>query len=286
MWAKIQSYYQYLKSWYENRDVYHKIGYLISVGCNITEIIKLSENKKKSDFQSDLDTKIGETIPTSKTEILSLLYTNDTHRVAIERLLLLFNVESVRTQNSQRERYSFFAHKSKEWSLEHIHAQRSEGLNTNEARKSWLVLHQKSLKGLYDIKQSEELKSLIEEIERHINDSAEINWKLFEEIFQRVLSHLSKNKESLHDISNLALLSFNNNAALNNSTFDVKRNKILEMDNLGEYIPLCTKRAFMKYYTQSQYHQLHFWSEDDRKAYTDAMFGIDGVITKYLRCND
>ncbi len=287
VWSQIQSYYQYLKSWYEDRDIYHKIGYLISVGENITNIIKLSKDKKKSEFQTALDEHISRYIPESKTKILSLLYSNDSDKETIERVLLLFNVESVRIQESKRERYSFFAHKSKEWSLEHIHAQKSEGLNKNEARLTWLRLHQKSLKGLYAIKQNEEIKILIDEIDPYIKETVEINGNIFDNIFRKVLSHLSEDKE-IHDISNLALLGFRDNAALNNSTFDVKRNKILEMDNIGEYIPLCTKRAFMKYYTKSQYHQLHFWGQSDRDAYIDAMLGAEdasqeGVITKYLR---
>jgi hypothetical protein len=69
------------------------------------------------------------------------------------------------------------------------------------------------------------------------------------------------------------------NSALNNSTFDVKRDKILGMDKRGDYIPICTRRVFLKYYTPSDKNQLHFWGEEDRKAYMKAM---NEVLKSYL----
>ena len=83
----------------------------------------------------------------------------------------------------------------------------------------------------------------------------------------------------LHSISNLALLNTSDNAALNNSTFDVKRNAIIEMDKAGQYIPFCTKMVFLKYYTPSADNQLHFWGAKDREAYVAAM---NTVLKDYL----
>ena len=69
------------------------------------------------------------------------------------------------------------------------------------------------------------------------------------------------------------------NAALSNSTFDVKRNVIVEMDKKGQYIPFCTKMVFLKYYTPSEENQLHFWGQADRLAYVKA---INEVLKDYL----
>ena len=71
----------------------------------------------------------------------------------------------------------------------------------------------------------------------------------------------------------MALLTVGENAALNNSTFDVKRMKIIDMDKAGEYIPACTRNVFMKYYSSSD-TKLHFWSEEDRKCYIRAMNNV------------
>ena len=87
------------------------------------------------------------------------------------------------------------------------------------------------------------------------------------------------NTEYLHSIANLALLNTGDNAALNNSTFDVKRNRIIELDKRGEYIPFCTKMVFLKYYSASENNQLHFWGQTDRVAYINEM---NVVMSDYL----
>lgn len=80
-------------------------------------------------------------------------------------------------------------------------------------------------------------------------------------------------KSQMHTLSNMALLTVGENAALNNSTFDVKRMKIIAMDKAGDYIPVCTRNVFMKYYSSSD-TKLHFWSEEDRKGYISAMNNV------------
>jgi len=74
-------------------------------------------------------------------------------------------------------------------------------------------------------------------------------------------------------------LNISDNAALSNSTFDVKRNLVIEMDKAGQYIPFCTKMVFLKYYTSSGDNQLHFWGQADRDAYINA---INSVLKDYL----
>ncbi len=80
----------------------------------------------------------------------------------------------------------------------------------------------------------------------------------------------------------MALLNTADNSALTNSTFDVKRNKIIEMDQHGKYIPFCTKMVFLKYYTESKDNQLHFWGQKDMEAYIKA---INSVLKEYLDKN-
>ena len=104
---------------------------------------------------------------------------------------------------------------------------------------------------------------------------------VFEELQQRIITILSASgsTEYLHSISNLALLNTKDNAALNNSTFDVKRNQIIDMDKAGQYILFCTKMVFLKYYTPSKGNQLHFWGQVDRTAYINE---INTVLNDYL----
>ena len=59
----------------------------------------------------------------------------------------------------------------------------------------------------------------------------------------------------------------------------LKRNRIVELDKEGAFIPYCTKMVFLKYYTPSDKNQIHFWGQDDRKAYIDAM---EKVLKPYM----
>ena len=197
----------------------------------------------------------------------------------ISTLLLLFNVESVRQNGEHTQWFPFdkfkFDRKGKvSWSLEHIHAQQSEGLRTQEMWKEWLGLHVPSIRAVAND------QKLVTAMQTAIN-KPKLERAEFDALQQRVIELLSVrgNVEYLHSIGNLALLRSDDNAALNNSTFDVKRNLIVNMDKEGQYIPFCTKMVFLKYYTPSEENQLHFWGQSDRSAYVEAM---NRVLGPYL----
>ena len=184
---------------------------MASESNELKELINNSKDIPKSTFQNSLDSLIAESINFRK-EYLDLAYDNKTDYGLIEKLLLLFNVETIRQKSDETMRFPFDKHKQEDWSLEHIHAQQSEGLNRREQWVEWLRLQ-------------------------------------------------------------------SDNSALNNSTFDVKRNKILEMDKTSDYIPVCTRRVFLKYYTTSESNQVHFWGNSDRHGYMSEM---NTVLSPYL----
>ena len=51
----------------------------------------------------------------------------------------------------------------------------------------------------------------------------------------------------------------------------MKRRAILDLDRRGRYIPPATRNVFLKYYTDADAQQVHFWSIQDREAYLDAL---------------
>lgn len=276
IWTEIQRYFQRLKEWYENIELYHKIGYLVaSESISLQELINTSKDITKSEFQNSLDKLIAESIDFKK-DYCELSYENKTDYGQIEKLLLLFNVETIRQKSDETMRFPFDKHKQENWSLEHIHAQQSQGLNKKELWTEWLNLHKLSLINI----DQEKNKFLIEEIENAANDE-KLSGERFSELFEKVTIILSEEGsiEYAHSLSNLALLGQSDNSALNNSTFDVKRNKILEMDKSSDYIPVCTRRIFLKYYTPSHSNQLHFWGKADRDGYISEM---DKVLRNYL----
>ena len=279
LWRKIQQTFLILKDWFENHELYHKIGYLVaSEKLTLQEIFKGSVGKTKQAFRALLDSFIRESVAIQG-NYADLSYDKPFDYKRISTLLLLFNVESVRLNGEHTQWFPFdkfkFDGKGKiAWSLEHIHAQQSEGLQTQEMWKEWLGLHMPSVQAVSgDTELVEAMRAAI--------DAERLERTDFEELQQRVIGILSVqgNSEYMHSISNLALLRASDNAALNNSTFDVKRNMIIEMDKEGQYIPFCTKMVFLKYYTPSADNQLHFWGQSDRAAYVGAM---NKVLGPYL----
>jgi hypothetical protein len=91
------------------------------------------------------------------------------------------------------------------------------------------------------------------------------------------------NAHSVHSVTNLALLASADNAALSNAVFEVKRRRILELDRKGAYIPVATRQVFLKYYTDADAQQIHFWSTQDREAYLRAILSADGGAGLYLK---
>lgn len=279
IWSEIQHTFLILKDWFENHNFYHKIGYLITAEvATLQEIFNISQGITKNEFNDRLDQLIKNSIDFGKS-YEELNYENSSDYEKIYRLLLLFNVMSVKkngekTQWFPFDKFKFNGEKKVKWSLEHIHAQNSEGLRTENAWKEWLILHKPSIEAVTN---SDEL---LVEMENAIQKKG-LRRDEFEEIREKVVQALSVkgNVEYMHSISNLALLNTYDNAVLSNSTFDVKRNLIIEMDKKGQYIPFCTKMVFLKYYTPSKENQLHFWGEQDRRVYIEA---INSVLEEYL----
>lgn len=280
IWRKIQQTFLILKDWFENHELYHKIGYLIASGTKtLQQIFDESENKTKDEFNALLSGFIRNSIDI-KGNYSELSYEKPLDYRKISTLLLLFNVESLRQNGENSQWFPFDKFKYSKgsrvtWSLEHIHAQQSEGMRTQEVWKEWLVRHIPSVKVV-----GQNQDELIAEMQAAV-DKEKLERSEFDAIQQKVLEILSVsgNTEYLHSIANLALLNTADNAALNNSTFDVKRNAIVDMDKRGQYIPFCTKMVFLKYYTPSEHNQLHFWGQADRIAYVNA---INTVLAEYL----
>ena len=276
IWEEIQHTYLILKDWYKNHELYHLIGYLIATGKSIKEIYELSLNKTKTAFVNALKEMIKKTVDIKDRNYGELSYENTTDYNAISKLLLLFNVLSTENNGEQSEWFAFDKFKSSNWSLEHIHAQQSQGMKTEAQWKEWVRLHIPSVKLLN--KDDLELNELME---NSIKDDHTLKEEEFQDIRERAEKILSEdmNVGYLHSISNLALLKKEDNSALNNSTFDVKRNEIVEMDKRGQFIPFCTRMVFLKYYTPSDKNSVHFWGQADREYYIDYM---NKVLSDYI----
>ena len=281
IWEEIVRNFLLIKDWREHHEFYHKIGYLIASGDkDLSGIYKATKGKTKREFSTQLDKFIKASIKLEDNKSYSdWNYNEDKER--IRKLLLLFNVESVRQNGEQSQwfpfdKYKFGSKEKNSWSLEHIHAVKSQDRGNQEQWREWLRLHKTSLENFPD-----DDKNLLEKID-HLLKLKDIKSEKFfalqTEIFKK-LSPENMNDDPDDSIANLALLKCEENSALGNSVFDVKRNEIIRLDMAGAFIPFCTKMAFLKYYTESEKNQIHFWSANDRRAYLEA---INKVLNDFL----
>ena len=284
LWEEITQYYYRLKEWYKKSELYHKIGYLVaSRFTTIDVLMNETKNLRKSEMEDLLDEKIKESIDFKK-PYGELSYDNDYD--AVTRILLLFNVVSLMKNNggSRFPFKEFNKHDKDNWSLEHIHAQNSLKLNTQEKWKEWLGHHIESVKGMAEGEKEGEVTQLLEDINNAIN-SERLTDVQFTELSDHITHLLSEENEAVeyvHSLSNMALLQASANSALSNGLFDAKRRAIIKMDSQGLYIPYCTKMVFLKYYTSEQQDKVsfHFWGAEDRRIYIEKM---NEVLHDYLK---
>lgn len=281
VWQEVINAFLQLKEWYKDNVCYHKIGYLIASGSKtMADLLDEARGKRKSEFMKRLDEMIAESITWStndKDSYWDLDYHKDYNRIC--RILLLFNVQSI-LYNGVQQRFPFNKYNNEEWSIEHIHAQNSEGLKTVDLQLEWLEWHLPSLKAIHRDESDNELVRDVEKAIDDIRQSGRFIRSDFDDIFRRVVNDMSDTTDTdyINTLPNLALLSCGHNTCLSNSTFDVKRNLIIKMDKSGEFIPYCTKMTFLKYYENSSDVQVHFWGQKDREAYLQA---IQHVIAPY-----
>ena len=79
-------------------------------------------------------------------------------------------------------------------------------------------------------------------------------------------------------MKNLALLDSSTNRSYKNAMFPIKRKRIIHNDGRGVFVPICTKNAFLKYYSTSL-GEVMYWQEADARDYLAAM---KEVLKEYL----
>ena len=276
-WRDVVDLHSLVLGWYEDRALFHKVGYLTAVGRTFEELVELSKDKGRSAFEAALDDRIRTHLSLTGDQVADLTYTTR----GTSDVLLLMNVETIRAMQDSSERYSFRANAAGSWSLEHIHAQNAEPLTTVEQWRTWLEYHRNALADLPDLDE-ERRASLLGRIEVVL--STEVTQQSFSATEKELTPVFAPADEpdngEVDSIANLALLDHRDNAALNNSVFEVKRRDMIRRDKEGSYIPACTRNVFLKYYTESGNQQLHFWSAADRHAYLGA---IQKVVGPYLQ---
>lgn len=287
-WELIKDYFRKIKMWYDNRELYHYIGYLMNLKNTgnkhecLKELISLSL-KDKNDFLAEIKTKCIETLFNGKDELNLYDYEYGKHNDIIHNVLLLFNLATIQNQISEKSRYPFDKHfqaAKKKWSLEHIHAQNEKKINWDEDsfKRIKEYLKDVSVKGINELNKSLEKISCKEIDDNTYN--AIMGAFMGEDI---IVSDgtCTSNFTADHHLTNLALLQGDKNAAFNNKVYIEKREKLAEYENVEEdslFVPICTRNVFFKHYSPSSINPF-LW---DQQSGDDYLTAITKVLASYL----
>lgn len=255
-WNEVKSLFQLLHDWYSDKILYHLIGFLISAGENLIEIIELAKGKTKSVFLLEIRELITDNIPEAA-DVSKLSYYNGSERHELRRTLLLFNVLSILENPKTNLRFQFGRYKLENWDIEHIDSVKS-GIPTSPAHQfDWL-------KEVANYTDNAVLKS---KIKKYIETTSKQRTETFEDLYSEIIKLYSGDEvNDVNDISNLTLLDSSTNRGYKNAIFPIKRKTIIERDQTGTFVPLCTKNVFLKYYNKNL-EQTTFWGANDRETY-------------------
>jgi hypothetical protein len=296
LWLKIKKYFLSFEEWYNDKELYHLIGYLIEFGANINILKDKSLSKTKFEFKGYLKSEIKKKV---NCQVNELTYKGN----LIKEVLLLFNIQIILATKNADMRFPFYRYKDENWDIEHIRSQTDLNISKPK-REAWAIDVLEYFTGLRNYKTEEEIAQQTGQIKRLGTDAIKgklsqkdlanliFNFLLktettendFEDIYSNVTLFFKEDKEfeNKDGIGNLALLDSKTNRSYGNAMFPIKRQRIINNDMNGVFVPIATKNVFLKSYSKKLGDVMH-WSENDAKDYQSA---IINTLKEYLPNQD
>lgn len=280
-WLNIKQAFMQLEEWFEDRTLYHTVGFLIYAGAPIADLRELSKECPKSAFEAllrqlvfdatidgaNLEGMNEDEVTERVQEKLSTLQYGGANLRRIRSLLLLFNIATLLDNDSSNIRFQFDSFKKGDWDIEHVRSVSDDQPQHRHERVEWM---QHTLSFMESQGEEDELR---EEIKAFIvlprGEEADAT---FEPLYEKVLKVFKENggDEADHGVGNLTLLDSGTNRSYKNAVYAVKRKQLLKLDQAGIFVPLCTRNVFLKCYS-SRVDNPIFWSKEDREAYQQVM---------------
>lgn len=262
IWDLVMEVFMTFKEWYDDKELYHYIGYLICCNKSISNIYQeWSKCNSKSMFREkyireEIRKCIGNrNIAETKYEG----YGDGGPKTNCRPILLLHNVQTVINQNkilSSNDKYGqgvfykfpFHLYKSENWDIEHIDSNTENSLKDIKSQREWLL---NSYIGLNDVKDKELKNRIATFFSTYLNKSAELNTSEdkkskreqgFEELRLSIEMVGRTQLERLNDeeknmIWNFVLLDSSTNRSYGNSIFPAKRRVIMGKDQGKWFAP-------------------------------------------------
>lgn len=287
LWSEIEEKFETLQEWYLTHEWYHYVGFLIYCGKSVQEIMNLLNansivtkehvttiliNEIKKEFKG-----IKWISNNNKELHLDLDYNSD--KDVLRKFFLLFNLEYINKQSNNKNLIYYFPFKSfkigkssKEliaWDIEHVNSATENTLEKLEDKKVWLE----------NVKQ--DIKNISNDCKKEIdcfltNDECEIKFETLQDKIIEIAGEHTISEELKNCIGNLTLLDAGTNRGYGNSLFPTKRRIIIQKDQEGTFIPLCTKNVFLKYFDGNVQSE---WLEQDIISYRRI---LESTMEKYI----
>lgn len=309
IWDGVCEYYRMFKDWYKDIRWYHMIGFLVETSSKqyIDQILELSRLYRegsgdsgeghKDHFEKEMRIRISKAVFQDKIlstagcrEFINGLDYQDNPN-DLRKTLLLYNVAYLEAcEENGRFPFEKYKDESVSWDLEHINAV-SDTRPDDDRRDSDDNNRLQWLKKVVDIPEIEKITTAdgqpVQDLVKTIIDNKyyltkyQPNTKDFIQVYEAVINYFGGIGEPDNSIGNLTLLDGGTNRSYKNDVFPLKRKTILKRIMSDVFIPLCTRKVFMKGFAESG--DLLRWRDVDKKAYSEEI--ID-CICKYLKLED
>lgn len=281
LWEKIEYQFSLFNGWYENRKLYHIIGFLRFLKVSIKDINDIF--KKASDldcFFKELVSNAENKLPKNIEEL-----TYDKNLGDIYKTLLYFNIKSILKNEKDNVRFSFSDFYQNKWDIEHINCQTPKEKEGKD-REEWIKCLITYFSGISDFKQDDvkkrigdsfsveedKIKKICSDLFDLINEPKDITQEA--DLMNSIKEELKQNNEDFtytDSIGNLVLLDAGTNRGYKNAFFPVKRAYINKREtDEGVYILPSTKKVFSKGFTEKTYDLMN-WNNEDAEKYLEAI---------------
>ena len=274
IWLKIKTYFLIFEEWFSDRELYHLVGYLITVGEPVGTLIEKAKGKRKSEFKKWLRSKAKSKIKYNN--LNNLDFNGD--KQEIRKSLLLFNILSILENPKSSLRFPFQHYYLQNWDIEHVRSQTSKDIQGKD-RENWAITQLEYFTGVHwSLENTDKMllaiqslndkeKSFCEKL-MTIAASTKVVDAIFYNVYEELKVYFKENEqfEAVDGIGNLVLLDDGTNRMYKNAFFPVKRKHIIQKEKHGVYIPLCTRNVFLKAYSH-KLGEVMYWNPNDAEDY-------------------
>ena len=254
LYKDINKLHNTFKDWYQDKEIYHYLGYLFfQTKIKFIDIWKLwnFESKTRNNFKSLLKDKIKkEVLGNADFENITIEDKNwyEDDQSSLVKILLILDVISALNENQAALPSSAFAKTGND--IEHIFPQNPKEIKD---KKEYIEFLNK-----YVVKDEMKFDLSNFAVQQYDEDYK----KNIEDFIQNQISSID-----INSIGNLVLLiaSLNRSKSISNNCYAIKRARIIEYYNDGYFIQPHTFKVFVRYFNTkgSDSKDLEHWTNDD-----------------------